>query len=215
MAKFWSKYGFPTVTGGILAVTLVAGAMMIAPANADIEAQKIEIAALTEQLRDASGAAQSAADASVADLLGGQLDRIASDSAVIKGLADVAFTWSSHEEYEDARAKIQRVYGLGEGSSLLESFLPPAPVTTDSLGNEYPYIDASGLNSSVADMRTHLLSVDGVDYRYMALVTVLGNSLDGAAASSNTSVILVTVDGDGNLKDVSGFASASQARNSG
>lgn len=215
MAKFWSRYGFPTVAAGILAVTAVTGLAITMPANAELEAQKAEIASLTEQLQDASGAAQRAADASVADLLGGQLDRVEKDSAEIEELADAVFTWSSHEEYEAAREKVERVYGLGEGSDLMEAFLPPAPVTTDSLGNEYYYIDASGLNSSVGEVRTRLLGVDGVDYRYMALVTQLSKSADGGATASNTSVILVTVDGDGGLKDVSGFASASQARSSG
>ncbi|SMG49713.1 hypothetical protein SAMN06295974_3885, partial [Plantibacter flavus] len=60
-----------------------------------------------------------------------------------------------------------------------------------------------------------VLSVDGLDYRYLVLVDVQAKSSDGLGTAVRVATIFLTVDGDGAISDVSGYASMSPARSSG
>ena len=146
---------------------------------------------------------------------GADAGRVAEDTKTIGDLLGRALTWENNEEYTEARKSTMRVYSLADDSAFMTSFLPAAPVNRDSQGNEYSYIDSAGLNSSVGDFRVKVLSVDGVDYRYMALVDVRGKSSDGLGSAVNVATVFATIDGEGKLIDISGFASTTEPRTSG
>ncbi|MCI4659587.1 hypothetical protein [Cryobacterium zhongshanensis] len=146
---------------------------------------------------------------------GADASRVAADTKVIGSLLKRALTWDSDASYREARDSTMRTYSLAEDSAFMTSFLPKAPVNLDSRGNEYPYIDAAGLNSQVSDFKVKLLSVNAVNYDYMVLADVQAKSSDGLGTSVNVATVFVTLNGDGAPTAITGFASTTQPRTSG
>jgi hypothetical protein len=201
---------FPLVAGALLVITSVVSGVTISGQNAVLDAQQSKIDSLTTKI-DAARSAAGNLEASVSMKdSGANPERIAADTKAIGDLVERALTWESDATYREARESTMRVYGLAEDSAFMSSFLPKAPVNLDSQGNEYPYIDAAGLNSQVADFKVRLLSVDGVDYSYMALVDVQAKSTDGLGTAVNVATVFVTIDGDGALTKLTGFASTAR-----
>lgn len=206
---------FPLVAGAILVVTSVVSGVTVFGQNTAMGAQQAHLDDLTNQVESArSGTGKLETEISL-QASGANSGRVAEDTKAIGKLLDRALTWGSHEEYSEARKSTMRVHNLDEDSAFMKSFLPEAPVSKDSQGNEYPYIDAAGLNSSVGDFRAKVLSVDAVSYRYMVLVDVQGKSSDGLGTAVNVATVFVTIDGEGAMTDISGFASTSKPRTSG
>lgn len=206
---------FPLVAGAVLVLTSIVSGVTVAGQNEAAAAQQVQLDDVAAQVEAAqSGTKDLDAQLSL-QASGANADRVAADTETIGELLKRSLTWESHEEYTEARESTMRVYGLSEDSAFMQSFLPEAPVNRDSQGNEYAYIDAAGLNSSVADFRVKVLSVDALRYRYMALVDVQGKSSDGLGTSVNVATVFVTIDGEGEVSEISGFASTSQPRASG
>jgi len=209
------RFAFPLVAGAILLVTSIVSGVTFYGESTTLAAQQVKVDDLTAAVDEA----QSTTDAvemtiSLTDS-GADPARVARDTDTIGELVGQALTWDSQESYNEARASTMRIYGLAEDSTFMTSFLPVAPVNIDSQGNEYPYIDAAGLNSLVGDVQAKLLSVDAVKYSYMALVDVQAESSDGRGVAVNVATVFLTIDGEGALTDVRGFASTSKLRTSG
>lgn len=175
--------------------------------HASLQAQKSQLAEITQQIDDAQATADEARTTEALQRSGASAHRVAEDRRIIEDLAEKALTWSDHTSYEQARATMERVYGIPQTSTFMSTFLPPAPVTRDAEGNEYAYIDAAGLNSRVSGIKISVLSVDALEYTYLALVDVAATSNDGKAQATSTSTLLVTIDGEGRVSDLAGFAS--------
>lgn len=215
MAGFFRRNGFVLAslalagTMGVVALTTHAGL------DAGADARETEQKQVAAQLLEAGTAASELRDEVAAEASGADVARLAEDRVAIGQLLDAALTWSSHAEYVEARESTMRVGGLAEDSSLMQAFLPPAPVNTDADGNEYPYIDAAGLNSRVGSFHPRLLSVAGTEYSYLVLVNVQSTSTDGNATATRAATVLVTVDDQGALSDVRGYASTSETKRGG
>lgn len=215
MALTYKNTVGPVIAGLVLAATAVTGAMTLSGQNAELEQQRVEISDLRAEVAGAMADAALTEQAAAASALGADPHRVREDSKHIMALALDAFSWDSEAAYNDARAGVTRIYDIPEDSGFLTTFLPPAPETRDADGNRYSYIDAAGLNSSVGDVATRLLSVRGINYRYMTLVTVQSSSSDGMETAGNVATVFVTIDGDGAMSDVSGFAATERPRSSG
>jgi hypothetical protein len=206
---------FPIVAGAILVVTSVIGGVTVADQNAALDAQTAKIAKIGAKVDAARAETNNVEAAASLKGPGANAERVAADSDTIGDLLERSLTWTDNASYIEARESTMRVYGLTEDSTFVTSFFPPAPVNLDSQGNEYPYIDAAGLNSQVGDFRVKLLSVDGVDYSYMVLVDVQAKSSDGLGTAVNVSTVFVTIDGAGALTQVTGYAATTSPRTSG
>lgn len=206
---------FPITTGAILAATLVVSGVVTSNNQHQLASQREHLDALTTQIEEAAASTNELETAASLAGKGANLERVASDTEIIRALVKGAMTWDSHDSYTSAREKIMAAYGLNDADSFIQSFLPEAPVNRDSEGNEYPYIDAAGLNSRVGDISVSVLNVDGADYSYMALVDVQSTSSDGLGAAVNVATVLIDIAGDGEVLDVSGFASTTTPATSG
>lgn len=207
MAGSMRRVAFPLVAGVVLVAVAIVAGVTTAGHTSTLNAQKSELRATNAQVETARAAAEDIGRTTSLLESGANGERIASDTKIVKELAERVLTWDSHASYEEARASTMRAYALGEDSPFMKAFLPPAPVNRDEQGNEYPYIDAAKLNSRVAGTTVKLLSVDGLDYSYLALVDVQSTSSDGAGKASNVATIFVTIDGDAAVTDAAGFAS--------
>lgn len=207
MAGTMKKAIFPLTAGGILILVAIVSGATIAGQNVVLDSQKAELAEVTTQTDEARESIEQVQTAATFELSGASETRVASDTKIIEDLAERVLTWDSHASYVAARESTMRAYGLAEDAPFMQSFLPPAPVNRDAQGNEYPYIDAAKLNSQAGSTTVKLLSVDALEYSYMALVDVESKSSDGLGSASNVATIFVTVHGDGTVHDLAGFAS--------
>lgn len=207
MASTKKNAVFPAVAGALLIVIALVSAVTISNQNASLDAQKAQLSSITHKVDAARSATSKLETMSSLEPEGARASRVSSDTLVIDDLAKRTLSWNSNASYSKARASTMRMYGLSEDSSFMKTFLPPAPVNRDSQGNEYPYIDAAGLNSQVGDVTVKLLSVDTLDYSYMALVDVQSSSSDGLGTAVNVATLFVTIDGDGKVSKLSGYAS--------
>ena len=198
----------------LLAAAIITGATHSAQQSA-LDADKAMLADIREQIAVAEDATASVSAQAAVDGFGGSAQRVADDREILDELAERILNWDSHASYTEAREITMRAYGLSETDDFMLSFLPEAPITHDSQGNEYTYIDAAGLNSHVEKTTVTLLGVDAVDYTYLVLADVKAKSSDGRASASNVASFLVTVDGEGQVVDLSGFASTKQPTHSG
>jgi hypothetical protein len=206
---------FPLVAGAILAATAVVGGITTANQNSALDVEKAKLSKITDKVDAARAGTTKLETTSSLAATGASSDRVAADRRVIDDLVQRSMSWNNDADYREARASTMRVYDLTENSPFMKSFLPKAPVSIDAHGNEYPYIDAAGLNSHVGDTTVKLLSVDALDYSYMVLVDLQGKSGDGLGTSVNVATVFVTIDGDGKLSKLTGFASTTQPVTSG
>lgn len=207
MAGTLKKAIFPLAAGAVLILVAIVSGATVAGQNSVLDAQKAELAEVTAAADEARESVEQVQTAATFELSGASEARVADDTEIIEDLAERVLTWDSHASYVEARDSTMRAYGLAEDAPFLQSFLPPAPVSRDAQGNEYPYIDAAKLNSRVGFTTVKLLSVDALEYSYMALVDVESKSSDRLGTASNVATIFVTVHGDGTVHDLAGFAS--------
>ena len=210
------KYSvFPVVAGVVLVVVGAISGLTIAGQDTALVAQSAKLDSITSKVniaRSKTGDLQTAASLKGP---GANAARVAADTKTIGELATRALTWNSDATYRKARESTMRMYALAADSQFVTAFLPTAPVNRDSQGNEYPFIDAAGLNSQVGDVTVKLLSVDAVKYSYMALVDVQAKSSDGIGTAVNVATVFVTIDSDGTITKLTGFASTTPPLTSG
>jgi hypothetical protein len=212
MSSIFTRNAFPLVAGVILVITGVVTGVTVSGHSTELAAQKATIDSLTMEIDEAREIVDALdTEISLKDS-GADASRVAADTEVISELLRLALVWDDNASYVDARDATMRAYDLSEDSAFMASFLPVAPVNKDSKGNEYPYIDAAGLNSSVGDFQAKVLSIDAVEYSYMVLVDVQGSSSDGMGKAVNVATVFVTIDGDGAVSEITGFASTTELR---
>lgn len=140
--------------------------------------------------------------------------RVEADTEVIRQFMSTVANWESGEEYTEARASVMRKYQLDEGSQFMRDYFQEPAYNTDSSGTRYYVVDTEGLNSSLSSVTVKPLSVRGTEYRYLVLADIRSFSNDGKASASRTSAVYLSLDGEGRISDVSGYASASKPRSS-
>lgn len=214
MSGFFKRNFLPVLAAAVLAGALVLLAVVAGGNGRELEAQRGEVFSLERELTRVSNEAVELEAEISEDVLGVDPARVEDDEQVLREMLNTALTWDSHESYEQARQKVMDDYGLGSDDSFVESFLPSAPSTTDSSGTVHSYIDASGLNSKLGSFETQVLDVKGTTYEYFLLVTVRSASADGQSMAAMTSPVYASVDADGNIVSLRGYAASTPVRSS-
>lgn len=210
----WIKrWVWPLLAITALVVVVITSSLVEQRNRDSLASQEIEIAHLDEQLTaqltktDEAASIAQARDVGAPDEDGdGVIARIKADEKVIRDLVTAMFTWDSHETYEAARTALVEDYGIPSDSQILTTLMPPGPVNIDGEGVEYPYIDAAGLDSAMADFTATPAFITRDEYSYVVLVTVVGSSTDGTTSASVTNLVDVTVDGSGDLTRIEAYA---------
>lgn len=170
-------------------------------------AQEAEIAELDTRLQTVLAEEEAEQQAAVDNALGTSDERVQADTVLIREFVRGAVTWDSGESYTQARDSVLRRYGLDEGSQFLQVYFPEPIYNTDTSGNRYYVVDTKKLNSSLDSVKVQPLGVSGTEYRYMVTAEISAKTAVDGHRASNTSVIYLTLDGEGTFSDVSGFAS--------
>lgn len=212
----------------ILVVGLVAALVMglvlgitATGSETEVKAKQAQMSQLETELSEAEDVRVAQAQEVSDSLLGVDTERITADDKAIEGFLDTALTWSSHAEYVEARNTLQRRYGQAEDSSFLKTFLPltdedgkPLLSKKDRTGKQYNLIDEMGLTSQVGSYDASVLSVEGTLYRYFITVNVQGKSADGEGSATLPSLVMLTVDENGEITDVEASATTQKPRSS-
>lgn len=209
MADFLKRNLFPVAALAIFVILGTIAAVTTSSNSAKLAEQEAELNTLVTQVREAQTVADTLTSDAARLLSGATSERLERDRVVIDELLERALTWGDNAEYTEARAATMRVHGLSEDSTFMTSFLPPSPFSVDSKGNQYPYIDAAGLNSTLGEVRPSLLRIDGLSYEYMVLADVRSDSSDGRGAAVNVATVFLTIDGEGGVSDLRGYAATS------
>ncbi|HEU5223070.1 MAG TPA: hypothetical protein VFU07_05240 [Candidatus Lumbricidophila sp.] len=213
---------FPIVAG-VLALSALGGlTWQQQVSDTAARAQDAQILKLEQSVTDLSKQTTNAASQAVALAAGapsGEVDaalgRLNTDKSAIETFVKTAFVWKDQASYDAARDSIARVWQLDPNGSFLKTFLPEAPMSTDSTGKKYSYIDAAGLNSSVGSVTVKLTGVQGTEYHYLVMVSVLASSTDGSDTASRASVLEFTSVEAGKFTSIQGWTSPTQSRVSG
>lgn len=132
-----------------------------------------------------------------------------SDDETMKTIMGQALTWKSGEEYIAARKALIDRWHLDEGSQFLTVFMPGEEAgawRTDSSGKTY--FAYEGANSSLDSFTTSVTNVDGTKYTYFAVVGIKTTSSDGKATNTSYSTMSYTLDSDGSISNITGWAGA-------
>ena len=170
-------------------------------ANADLDVQ----------LQADQAKANAVQQAVVDDVLGTDARRVTADTALIRQFLKTVASWNSGAEYAEARDSVMRKYKLPKDGQFMKVYFQEPVSNRDSSGKTFYAVDADGLNSRLEGLDAMVLGVSGTEYRYMVLADIASSSSDGKASASRTSVIYLTLDGEGVMSKVSGYAAGSKA----
>ena len=167
-----------------------------------------EMISLTRQIADvenkiaAKAAKNQDVKIEVLSALGGIDERRVNEDAEIFGeLFEVAFTWSSYEEYEAMRRTLVHTYGFSEDCHFLTDvwgYIPPAEEGNDYASN---YIDANGIKIEYGSSKAYLIGISGTDYYYFGKIDWRVCGEEGGTWRMSYG-FTATTDIDGNVKDL-------------
>ena len=209
MRAFFHRNALLVILAVVCIVAGVAFVVTTTGQHAEASTQGQEIAKLDAQMQSKLTAAKSEQQSVVNNALGTNAQRVVSDTELIRQFVRTVSTWKNSEEYNAARESVMRKYKLEKNSQVLTTYFPEPVFNTDSSGNKVYLVDADGLNSALASIDVKVLGVSGTQYKYMVLANISSSSNDRKAGATRTSVIYLTLDGEGVMSMVSGFASVS------
>lgn len=211
MRTFFYRNALILLLAGVFVAVGISYAVVTNTQHTQVVTQEQEISELDAQMKTELATARADEQAVVDGALGTNAQRITADTELIRQFLKTAATWKSGEEYTAARESLKRKYKLDEGSQFMKVYFQEPVFNTDSSGNKFYVVDTEGLNSNLSSVDVKALGVAGTEYKYMVLADIGSASNDGKASATKTSVIYLTLDGEGVMTDVSGFASVSKA----
>jgi hypothetical protein len=214
MRTFFYRNALLILLAGLFVAVAVSYVVVTNAQHTEVVTQEQEIADLDEQMQTRLEKAKAEQQAVVDAALGTNAQRIDNDTALIRDFVKTVATWKTGEEYAKARESVLRKYQLDESSQFMQVYFQEPIFNTDSSGNRIYYVDTEGLNSSLASMEVKPLGVSGTEYRYMVLADLSSSSNDRKGSANKISAIYLTMDGEGAISEISGFASVSGARTS-
>lgn len=172
-------------------------------------ASAAQVEQLRSQLNDLSSTTASTQEDVSTQATGMSPARKSSDDETMQAVMKKALTWSSGEEYIQARQDLIDRWKLDEKSQFLTVFMPGEDAgawRTDSSGTTY--FAYEGINSSLDSFTSSVTNVDGTRYTYFAVVGVKTRSSDGMATDVTYSTMSYTLDANGTISDLTGWAGA-------
>lgn len=184
---------------GLLVLVLAAAFTIgrsISQTEKAIDAQKTQLAALTEELEGYQDAQKEAEDkkGDASDTVS-ENDRSAKDYSLAREFLKTLLTWDSYQNYSDIRNTLASEYGMAADSQVLSSFMPE--ISEETLGDS---------NMRFEDMDAYEVHADGDTIQYFAICSVR-NRIDGNVGTGKVAVFY-SVHGDGSIHDISAYSLA-------
>lgn len=176
----------------------------VSAADAASAAQVEQLHTQLNELKTMTGKSQE--DVSV-EATGMSPARKRSDDERMTDIMKQALTWSTGEQYIEARNALIERWKLDEGSQFLTVFMPGEDAgawRTDSSGKTW--FAYEGINSALESFTSSVTNVDGTNYTYFAVVGVKTVSSDGKASTVTYSTMSYTLDANGTVSGITGWA---------
>lgn len=212
MKSFIQRNVVLMLLAAVLAVLSVSYFVTASANNVAITTQKTELVTLEKKQAAKATAARLEQQGVMDEVSGTDGERIVADTAIITDFLRTVATWNSGADYTAAREKLERRYKLPADGQFMTVFFPVPVYNTDTSGKTFYFIDEMGLNSTLGEIDVKSLGVKGTAYSYMVTADIRSSSKDNKTSAGNSSIIFITVDGDGVISDVKGFASTADVR---
>lgn len=182
-------------------VCIIIGGMSSKKYDKEIAANEAQISNLNNQIAVQSATISAGNAQTVKTSMGIDLQRVVEDDAVAKVLIEKMVTWSSAEEYNNARTYVTDTFGLNPKSNVLRTFFPELPIPQESPSSNY--IDYNNLSCRFKGMKSMVRAISGEQYSYFTIVTCEGNK-NGATGSFNVAM-MYTVDANGAVSGLDAY----------
>lgn len=202
---FWRRNLAPIMAGALLAGTISATALTAPSQQAAVDEARAEVTVAQEELAEAREVEEEAVEERTQEVAGVSVDRKTTDDSAIESVMSTALTWSTGEEYNEARALLISTYGISEDSAFMQSFLPDQMCNQTSSGEQVCLVDTDGLSSSFDSFESTVVGINLDEYEYFALVKMRIPSTDGETYITQTVPMRYTIDGDGNVSDLAAY----------
>ena len=208
-SSFIARFGALIAGGAILC-----GGIGVATVHGNsVAAENAHTEAYVQQLRSQLSSDQSSTEeqkeAVSSEVTGLSLERKAKDDAAIEAIMKQALTWASGDQYISARKALIERWHLDENSQFLKVFMPGEEAgawRTDSSGKTY--FAYEGANSKLDSFTSAVTDINGMKYSYFAVVGIKTTSSNGKATTTSYATMSYTIDGNGNVTDLTGWAGA-------
>lgn len=210
MRSFFYRNALILILAAVFAASGIAYFTTAAGQQAESVSQQRHLTELNDQMEAKLAAAKAKQQTVVDDALGTNARRVTADTAMIRDFVRTVATWKSGAEYVAARESVMRRYKLSPDSQFMKVYFQEPVSNRDSSGKTFYAVDADGLNSSMSLVDVRVLGVSGTAYSYLVLADISASSNDGKASATRTSAIYLTLDGEGAMSAVSGYASGAK-----
>lgn len=194
------------------AAVLIGGVSMYGVQSAKVEqanaAGEAEVSQLKRAISEAKNEGISAEEEITSAATGMSVARKSKDDKVMKEIMTEALGWESGEQYMDARESLIERWDLDENSQFLQVFMPgeeSGAWRKDPSGKIYFAYD--DIISSLGSFQTSVTNIDGDKYSYFAVVGMNSKSKTGKTTSTSYATMSYTVDSQGKVSDLTGWAS--------
>lgn len=211
MRSFFYRNALLLLLAAVLAASGIAYFTTSAGQQAAAAAQQRHLTDLDDRMQSRLAAAKAKQQTVVDDTQGTNARRVTTDTALIRDFVRTVVTWKSGAEYAAARESVMRRYKLAPDSQFMKVYFQAPVSNRDSSGKTFYAVDADGLNSSLATVDVRVTGVLGTAYSYMVLADISSSSNDGKASATRTSAIYLTLDAEGTMSAVTGYASGARA----
>lgn len=170
-------------------------------------ASAAQVTQLQSQLNDLKTTTSKTQEEVSTEATGMSPARKRSDDEQMTDVMKQALTWSSGEQYINARQALIDRWKLDEGSQFLTVFMPgedEGAWRTDSAGKTW--FAYEGVNSALESFTSSVTDVNGTEYTYFAVVGVKTVSSDGKVSTVVYSTMSYTLDANGAISDITGWA---------
>lgn len=197
----------------VLAIVVFIGNMVVSRVvySKNLNALDDEIQQLTTNIEVNRVSRQESLDSAKAKVVGLDTKRVKTDDGVLESFLKKCFTWSSAAEYRAIRKELENSDVIDSSGTFVDVLFPELTedlsVDGDRTKNTIDDSIYGKLNLKYDSLQSHVISVDGTNYRYFTEVTVT-SSIDGGVSKTGLVVMTYTVDKDGNLSDVDAYTVA-------
>lgn len=199
---FWRRNLAPIMAGMILVGTITATSLYAANSEVEVNEARAEVSVVQEEVEVAQEEQHAAEKEHAQAVTGLDVDRKSTDDQAAGQVMSTAMTWSTGQEYNDARKTLINTYNLAPDSSFLTTFLPDQMCNETSTGEQVCMVDTDGLSAKYDSFESTVTDISIDKYSYFALVKMRVMSTDGSTSISQTVPMTYTVDGDGTITDL-------------
>lgn len=207
-SQFWKDFGAGIVCAVLAAAVFLGYSMMRIHWNDVLEKARADSLSQLAPIVNQDASDEQSDVQPAACYPGVDLQRKASDDAMMSDIMRYVTTWSDSDSYLNSRDHLLEKYPwLDEDESFLRDFFPPEEkfIVYDTAGNLVKNLLDDGRNMTFVSFYGHLLGIEGDDYLYWAVVTIQSHGTSGEGSANGRVFLTYRTGADGQAKDIDAY----------